>query len=749
MNGGRMKTAEKSSAIVSDPNSSRKSANSAPARQHVALVLDVAVATVVAIILGAIEGTVVALRSGQGASFALIVSVYILTLPLIVGLCHLALRFTIGNRTRTRFHGWLSACLRGSRSQEERVLGLKRAIHVASALVFITLFCSSSIVVLWNLITHRHGAGLISVTFVTAQLFLAAASALAALTCRRVIARLFRALAGRADVERAWLLVMISVSVVVAGAGAYVFRQLLRESRGDRLSVALLAIVISLLIGGALALFPRFLLPRRATQRAWLAIVSIFALAAIGSGLAAAHLHNSLHDQAFLAPYWIDWIGRVSDLDGDGSPSFPFATDCAPFDANRHPLAVGIAGDGIDQNCDGRDESDSFALPTDLDENWSPPTTKPDLLLITVDSLRYDALGFGGAVREGISPRLDAFASRALHFSRAFSQDSGTAPSLWSLMTGKTPFQVKLENLSNRFPPSIAKTEVTLAEALQKRGYRTESVLCAKVFSTPHWNISRGFDRYQQLCSEQELQADAMAHSAKQALDELWGQPNPFFLWVHFYDPHAPYQKREGVDYGKQPRDLYDAEIHMTDRGVGALLDHIRRHARHGMVTAFTADHGENFGEHGDSHHARTLYREVTHVPLLLHREGIEPRRITSVVAINDIYATFTALAGTSDTQSTMQNLAPLLGAAEPDRARIVFQENSYSVPMRHAKAAIGFDHHLIYDMTHGNYELYNFERDPRETQNLYGRGNPAEERLRIALQDFVSTTKLPSWFPK
>ena len=226
-------------------------------------------------------------------------------------------------------------------------------------------------------------------------------------------------------------------------------------------------------------------------------------------------------------------------------------------------------------------------------------------------------------------------------------------------------------------------------------------------------------------------------------------QPKPVFLWVHYYDPHHPYHDHRDLSFGSDKRARYDEEIAYTDRHLGPLLTALTAPGQRRGYVALTADHGENFGEHGPAPHARTLYYPVTHVPLVFWGSDLSPRRVQATAALNDIHPTFLALAHQPYDHSTMMNqVATLWGkAADPDR--LVYQENSFSRPRRHVKGVVGRGYHMIMDLTTGTDELYDLGTDRAETRNLAGQGLAIEGQLRAALKAFIPTTKVPEKLAK
>jgi arylsulfatase A-like enzyme len=484
--------------------------------------------------------------------------------------------------------------------------------------------------------------------------------------------------------------------------------------------------------------------PRPRGLAQWMAGVAALGLVIAGNLVPGARVAVARHEG--LSAHLFHWLTRASDFDGDGVGTPPFGTDCAPFDARVHPMAREIPGNGRDDNCDGRDGDPSVsaglpAVPASLGLGVAP-----DLLLITMDATRADHMGFLGHGRP-TTPDLDAPVGDAAVFGRAHSQDSGTAPSLWSLMAGKTPFQTRLTR-ADRFPPALDEGERTLAESLKNAGYRTEAVLCGSMFEAANWNLNRGFDAYANVCKGhgKVLLAPHVLAEAIPAVERLRAGRDPFLLWVHFLDPHMPYHDHGDPDFGSRPIDRYDEEIRYAQRHVAQLIAAARGvPSKKPLYVVLTADHGENFGDHGPSHHARTLYREVTHVPLVIWGPRVEPRRIDAPVAVGDVHPTLLQLAGQPvRPEVTMESLVPLLlgGAADPNRA--VFMENSFSRPRRHVKAVVMGRHQLIYDVTHDATELYDLIADPAERHNLAGTGLPEERALRERMGAFLKTTEVP-----
>jgi choline-sulfatase len=252
-----------------------------------------------------------------------------------------------------------------------------------------------------------------------------------------------------------------------------------------------------------------------------------------------------------------------------------------------------------------------------------------NLLLLTLDTTRPDRLGCYGS-RAGATPHLDALAARGARFEEAIAPVALTRPSHATLLTGLEPRQHGVwSNGPYRLEPGFT----TLAERLSPRGFSTAAVVSSFVLGRS-FGLDQGFARYDDAFAEApgadpEKTADAAEKSASSwiAGDAL---PPPFFLWVHFYDPHDPYVAPE--PWASRFRsDPYTGEVAFMDAAIGRLLHALdaRGLAAETLVVA-VADHGEGLGEHGEPTHGYFLYDSTLRVPLILAGPGIPPGLVVS-----------------------------------------------------------------------------------------------------------------------
>jgi arylsulfatase A-like enzyme/Flp pilus assembly protein TadD len=252
----------------------------------------------------------------------------------------------------------------------------------------------------------------------------------------------------------------------------------------------------------------------------------------------------------------------------------------------------------------------------------------PNIILITVDTARADRMGFLGS-KLGLTPNLDALARESVVFTHAYSQVPLTAPSHATILTGTYPQFHQV----NDFQVPLAQDLPYAPAILRKYGYRTSAFVGAMVLD-PHAGFARGFDRgfdtydagfhqtrpgEDRYHSTERRGGEVVAH----ALAWLTQHPRgPFFMWLHLYDAHDPYDPPEPYKskYAAAP---YDGEIAYADSALGKFLSQLRaRGLYHGALIAVMADHGEALGDHGEDTHGFFLYDETIHVPLLIKLPG-------------------------------------------------------------------------------------------------------------------------------
>jgi len=371
----------------------------------------------------------------------------------------------------------------------------------------------------------------------------------------------------------------------------------------------------------------------------------------------------------------------------------------------------------------------------------APATTNPipsrqPIVLITIDTLRADRLGSYGSTR-GLTPSLDAFAREATRFTAAVSQVPLTLPSHATILTGLHPAHHGIRT-NDGF--RLAATVPTLAEQLKAAGYRTGAFIGGYPLRASS-GLARGFDRYD---DEFLASLDATERSADEVMRSaaLWIDANrsqPFFAWIHLFDPHSPYAPP--APFSAAHRDApYDGEVAYTDAAVGRFLDRLRQPSLSLPVTiVIVADHGESLGEHGERTHGTFLYDATIRVPLLIKLPPVRLKpdptygrstdgktvgrtdggRVVDVpVETADLAPTIAALAGTTLTRSDGQSLLPLIAGATGDPDRPAYAESFYQ------NVLLGWSPLRAVRTRQWKYieaprpELYDLEHDPHELQS-------------------------------
>ncbi len=277
-------------------------------------------------------------------------------------------------------------------------------------------------------------------------------------------------------------------------------------------------------------------------------------------------------------------------------------------------------------------------------------SSNPNILLVTFDTTRADHIGAYG-YRYGWTRVVDALAKESVQFNQAITSAPETLPAHVTIMTGLYPFYHGVRDNSH----FIAKPGLTtLAEIMKDNGYETGAVVAAYVLDHS-FGLSQGFETYDdEVRSASEFIAfhvpDRVAGTVTDtAIDWLGNIDNqrPYFLWAHYYDPHASYDAP--ASFTRFTGDPYDEEIAYADLQLGRLLEFVdSRDDGRDTVVVFTADHGEGLGQYGEPTHAYFAYESTLHVPLLIRLPGKElgGREVSEVVSVVDIMPTILDIVG-------------------------------------------------------------------------------------------------------
>jgi arylsulfatase A-like enzyme len=402
-------------------------------------------------------------------------------------------------------------------------------------------------------------------------------------------------------------------------------------------------------------------------------------------------------------------------------------------------------------------------------------TSIPDLVpprlivLVTIDALRADHLGVYGYTRP-TSPNIDAFARDAIVIEEAIAHAPSTKASIASLMTGLYPSAHKTyttaytvdEAMRGSVEGTPPKTDVlpgavtTMAEAFAAAGYATAAIT-TNPFLIADFGFAQGFKQFEFMGAEDFATAE---HVFSRALELVDRGPSPMFLWVHVMEPHSPYTPPESARRELPPieppsivplaveippwivvgenrnlrlyESLYDGEIRSADAAFGRFVTALRARGRwQKTALVLTADHGEQFMEHGGFEHNTNLHDELVHVPLIMHVPGLYPHFVQGQAQLIDVMPTLVALAG-GPVPPTIngRNLGPML-RGEPIREDPAFAEIVGQQSMVRTR-----EWKLI--TTRLGTELYALARDPGERHPMAYPKRTAElaqllERIRMS----------------
>jgi choline-sulfatase len=351
----------------------------------------------------------------------------------------------------------------------------------------------------------------------------------------------------------------------------------------------------------------------------------------------------------------------------------------------------------------------------------APRQARPNLLFITVDTLRADHLGCYGFARAR-TPNMDRLAAEGIRVQEARAPTPLTLPSHTSLMTGLEPPAHGVRNNGHDVPDEVQ----TLAESLKAEGYQTQAFVSAEVLHR-RFNLDQGFDGY-----DDELSTDhVLTHerSGKETVDgvvtwlsarsDLAAAKAPFFLWVHLFDPHWPYTPPAAE--ARNAATPYDGEIAAADRQIGRILALLKsQRLLDDTLIVLTSDHGESLGEHGETSHAILIYESTIRVPLIFRQPHKLPAKAYhGPVRSVDVMPTVLGLLGVQAPKTQGLDLSDaLLGRAAAPTPES-YAESFYAAEVYGAASLHGLrSDHWTY-IRAPRRELYDRRSDPGELKNL------------------------------
>lgn len=369
------------------------------------------------------------------------------------------------------------------------------------------------------------------------------------------------------------------------------------------------------------------------------------------------------------------------------------------------------------------------------------PGTFPgmNVLLFTLDTTRADHIGCYGYTNIR-TPNIDGLAAGGVMFRNATAQVPLTLPSHSSIFTGTYPFVHGVRDNGGFY---LEPENVTLAEILKQKGWATSAFVGAFVLDS-RWGINQGFDHYYDnfdFAKYKKISLDSVQREGGEVIKAFfdWFKTNGdrrFFSWIHFYDPHTPYEPPEPYksEYSGRPWGLYDGEIAYVDSLIGKVLESLReKGVLDKTIVVIAADHGESLGEHGESSHAFFIYDATVSVPLILKLPAVNSKAkiIDAQVENVDIMPTLLDLLGIAVPKEVQgRSLAPLLVGSRAGADRMAYSESYY--PRYH----YGWSELKSLRTARYQYiqaprpELYDVVGDPMERTNIFGQNSSQAERF-------------------
>ncbi len=343
---------------------------------------------------------------------------------------------------------------------------------------------------------------------------------------------------------------------------------------------------------------------------------------------------------------------------------------------------------------------------------------------------------------------MDALAARGVRFENALSQVPITLPSHVAILSGTYPMWNGVHDFTSQpLKPNVG----LLAEAFKRQGYQTAAFVSAFVLDSS-WGLNRGFETYDDHFEASQFETrnpGDIQRRGDETVDRLldWlrvnasrgAQNRPFFVWLHLYDPHSPYDPPEPY-HSRYAGRLYDGEVAFADAQLGRLFDSLQKAGVYDRaLIVLLSDHGESLGDHGEAEHGFFIYNSTLHVPLIVKppRGEAPPRVVREPVATVDVAPTILDLAGIRDSLSRqfqgISLASTVLGKGKPP-ARPIYAETNYprdSFGWSDLHSATNDRYHYI-EAPHA--ELYEWPKDPGEGRDLMGQSGAVGAELRSQL---------------
>jgi arylsulfatase A-like enzyme/Flp pilus assembly protein TadD len=349
----------------------------------------------------------------------------------------------------------------------------------------------------------------------------------------------------------------------------------------------------------------------------------------------------------------------------------------------------------------------------------APVPKDANILIITIDTLRYDRLGILSS-KYVKTPNIDALARRSVIFTHAYAQSTLTRPSHTNILTGTTPLY---HGVSDNPGFKLESRYLTLSKFLADKGYKTGAFIGNFILDA-RFGLDQGFDLYDDDAGETafgdfgfvERPADKVIQPA---VSWIMGQSNKWFCWIHLFDPHEPYAPPEPfkTEYAKDP---YSGEVAFVDAQLGRLFSFLEKSgALDKTIIIITSDHGEAFGEKDEIRHGFFAYNNVLHIPLIIYYPGDDAKVVSENACHVDIFPTVCDLLDVpAPSHLQGESLLPIIAGRERQKKLIYFESLSPHYFLDAAPLTGYLEGNLKY-IDQPIKELYDLSTDPLEVRNI------------------------------
>ena len=360
-----------------------------------------------------------------------------------------------------------------------------------------------------------------------------------------------------------------------------------------------------------------------------------------------------------------------------------------------------------------------------------------NVVFVVMDATRADHLGCYGYPKN-TSPNIDALAKNSAVFELAFTHTPWTMPSMASMLTSLHPLDHGVQGWKDHLDDK----HLTLAEAFKSHGYTTWASVSHTIL-VPEYGYGQGFDTYDISLMDKGypldiVSSDHITNFGIKAINR--SKKKPFFLFLHYFDPHKTYLPHKKFNFGASRIGKYDSEIAYTDHHIGRLLNHLKKKRLwKNTIVVVTADHGEEFREHGNFWHGWKIYDEIVRVPLIIRQPGMKAHRVVEPVTNSDIAPTLLALVGLPVPEAFKGQTIQYDNRFLPQPDRPIFFETYFMDEV--CKHGIRKNQWmLIHDCDQQTWELYDTQSDPAQRQNRIETSPEVVGELKPQLLEFYKS---------